>query len=184
MDTGTVIAIVIAVLAVATAILMYAQKEKTRRLRTRYGPEYDRVLDDNRGNARQAESVLGEREKRFAKLNIRRLNRDEAERFAANWRQIQEGFVDDPKTALLQADNLICEALQARGYPMSDFDQRAADISVQHPRVVEDYRTAHEIALRDQRGQATTEDLRRAMQHYRNLFEHVLETHHLEEVRR
>ena len=184
MDTGTVIAIVIAVLALATAIIVYAQNQKTRRLRTRYGPEYDRVLEENRGSTRRAQSVLGEREKRVSKLQIRRLTREEADRFAANWRQIQEGFVDDPKTALLQADSLICEALQARGYPMSDFEQRAADISVEHPRVVENYRTAHDIALRDQRGQATTEDLRRAMQHYRNLFEHVLETHHLEEVHR
>ena len=186
MNTAAIILVIIAVIAIAVAGWIYLQKEKTRKLRAKFGPEYDRLLQQERGNARRAESILEDRQKRVSKLDIRRLSPQECDRLAADWRTIQEGFVDEPRGAVEKADVLINQALRARGYPMGDFAQRAADISVEHPAVVDNYRVAHEIAEIDKQGQATTEDLRRAMQHYRNLFEDVLETRvtHVEEVRR
>jgi len=186
MSTAVVIVVIIAIIAIAFALWMYFQKEKTRRLRGKFGSEYDRVVQQERGNARRAEAVLEGRQKRVSKLNLRTLSREECDRFAAEWRRVQEQFVDDPRASVANADALVNQALQARGYPMGDFAQRSADISVEHPQVVENYRMAHDIAERDKRGQATTEELRRAMQHYRNLFEHVLDAHvvQYEEVHR
>jgi len=122
------------------------------------------------------EALLEERQKRVAKYHIRPLTQEERETFAAKWRKTQEHFVDDPRDAVAQADALITEAMSTRGYPMADFDQRAADLSVDHPVVCENYRLAHDIAMRNSEGSASTEELRKAMQHYRNLFEHVLDT--------
>ncbi len=186
MNAVTVIILIIAILAIAAAFWMYVQKEKTRKLRVKFGPEYDRLVEQERGDKRRAEAVLADRQKRVSKFNIRLLTREERDRFAADWRLVQEQFVNDPRQAVSRADKLVNEAMLARGYPMGDFEQRAADISVEHPQVVENYRFAHDIAARDQRGQASTEELRRAMQHYRNLFEHILDTHvtHYEEVHR
>lgn len=186
MNTATVIVLIIAIVAIAVAIWMYLQKEKSRKLRGKFGSEYDRVVEQEKGNARRAEAVLESRQKRVSKFNLRTLTPLECDRFTGEWRRVQELFVDDPRMAVAKADTLVNEALRARGYPMGDFEQRAADISVEHPDVVENYRIAHDIALRDERGQATTEELRRAMQHYRNLFEHVLDTHvtQYEEVHR
>jgi len=184
MSISTVIILVIVIAAVIFA-LVYYQREKTRKLKVKFGPEYDRVVQEE-GNARRAEAVLESRQKRVAKFNVRPLSPEECDRFAGQWRAVQEHFVDDPRRAVADADRLINEALRLRGYPMGDFEERAADLSVEHGRMVDNYRTAHKVAMEDERGQATTEDLRRAMQHYRNLFEEVLETHvtHYEEVRR
>jgi FtsZ-interacting cell division protein ZipA len=175
MNTTTIIVLVIAVVAIAVAFWMYIQREKTRKLRSKFGPEYDRLVDLEGGKASRAEAILDQRQKRVSKLNIRPLSRAERDRFAADWRRVQEQFVDDPRAAVSEADTLVNGALQARGYPMEDFEQRAADISVEHPDVVDEFRKAHDIALRDREKQASTEDLRRAMQHYRSLFEHVLD---------
>lgn len=184
MNTVTIIVLVVVIVAIAVAFWIYMRRERTRKLRVKFGPEYERLVEQERGNPKRAEAILEERQKRVSKLNIRTLSRDECDRFAAEWRRVQEQFVDDPRMAVSEADGLVNRALQARGYPMGEFEQRAADISVEHPRVVGDFRTAHEIALRDREGKATTEELRRAMQHYRSLFEHVLDTHvtHYEEV--
>jgi hypothetical protein len=130
------------------------------------------MLDQER-NPRRAEAVLGEREKRVAQFNIRALSRREVEHFAAQWKLIQERFVEEPYRAVAGADELITETMRAQGYPVADFEQNAADLSVEHPRVVANYRVAHEIAARDER--ASTEDLRRAMLHYRSLFEEMIE---------
>lgn len=176
MNTLTIIVIVIAVVAIAVALWMYFQKEKSRKLRGKFGPEYDRLVQEQQGSHSRAEAILQERQKRVSKLNIRSLSREERDRFADEWRRVQAQFVDDPRMAVSEADALVNRALSARGYPMAEFDQRAADISVEHPHVVNDYRAAHDVAMRDKRGQATTEELRRAMQHYRSLFEHVLDT--------
>ncbi len=185
MSTAMLIAVIVIVIAVAVAAWFFIQREKSRKLRGKFGPEYDRTVQE-RGDVRKAEAELENRQKRVSKLNIRPLNREERDGFAADWRRVQERFVDDPRGAVRDADALINQALKARGYPVGEFEQNAADISVEHPRVVEDYRTAHDIAVRDSRGQASTEDLRKAMQHYRSLFEHVLETRvtQYEEVRR
>jgi hypothetical protein len=129
------------------------------------------------GSPRRAEAILDTRQKRVEKFNIRRLTPEECDRFSADWRTAQEQFVDDPPGSVTTADQLVNAALRARGYPMSEFEQQAADISVEHPRVVADYRAAHDIATRAERGDVTTEDLRVAMQHYRNLFEHILDAH-------
>jgi hypothetical protein len=185
MTTSTEIILVLAIaVSVLVGILVF-QRQKTEKLKSRFGPEYDRIVDKE-GSPRRAEAVLDARQKRVDKFQLRPLSREECDRFADEWHTVQERFVDDPRRAIAEADHLINEALRSRGYPMADFEQQAADISVEHPGVVEDYRTAHEIALRDRKGYASTEDLRLAMQHYRSLFENVLDTKlvHREDVRR
>jgi hypothetical protein len=175
MNTLDVILIIIAVLAIAFAVLMYLQNERTKRLRGQFGPEYDRLVRD-RGNNRKAEAELLNRQKRLQRLHIRELNQAEIDRFSNSWRAIQTQFVDMPREAVAQADRLICDVMSTRGYPMIDFEQCAEDVSVDHPHVVENYRRAHDIAVRDSKGQANTEDLRQAMVHYRALFEDLLTT--------
>jgi hypothetical protein len=176
MSTLTLVVVIIAVAAVAFAAVMFFQRQKTLKLKTKFGPEYDR-LSDREGSPRRAEAILDSRQKRVEAFHTRRLSPEECDRFSADWRAAQEQFVDDPRKAVAVADQLVNGALRARGYPMSEFEQQAADISVEHPSVVSDYRAAHDIATRAERGDATTEDLRVAMQHYRNLFEHVLDAH-------
>lgn len=186
MASSMIILIIIAVAAVAAAIFMYMQWERTKRLRGRFGPEYDRVVHDS-GSAQKAENELLDRQRRIEKLHIRDLNQGEIERFSNSWRTVQADFVDSPREAVAQADRLIRDVMSTRGYPMSDFEQQAADISVDHPHVVEHYRTAHAIAERDAAGSASTEDLRQAMVHYRALFEELLSTPHerqIQEVRK
>lgn len=165
------LAIVVVLLLVVWAI---ARKRRTEVLRHRFGPEYERTVRVH-GPGR-GESVLLNREARVDKFTIRDLGAAERERFVTEWRAMQSRFVDDPKRSVADADVLVTRVMQARGYPMTDFEQRAADISVDHPRVVDNYRAAHEVALRQRRGQATTEDLRKAVIYYRSLFEELLET--------
>jgi len=174
MSSTTIILLIIVVVALAIAAWALIQRQKTLRLRGKYGPEYDRLAAQQR-SARSAENILEAREHRVAKFRIRSLGEEERARFAAEWRLVQERFVDDPRDAVSQADRLINQALQARGYPMGEFEQQAADLSVQYPHVVENYRKAHQIALDDRRGAVGTEELRKAMQYYRTLFEDVLE---------
>jgi hypothetical protein len=126
------------------------------------------------GSERKAEAQLADRQKRIATLEIRDLDPAERERFSGQWHALQSRFVDDPKSAVTEADALVSSLMQTRGYPVADFDQRAADISVDHPRVVANYRSAHEIALRLAKGEANTEDLRTATIHYRSLFEELV----------
>jgi len=155
---------------------MYARKRRntTAALRKKFGPEYDRAVLVH-GTGRKAEAKLEDREKRAEKFNLRDLDPGELERFLKRWESVQSRFVDSPKGAVAEADDLVSSLMKARGYPVSDFDQRAADISVDHPRVVENYRSAHEIALRVGKDAATTEDLRTAMIHYRSLFEELMQ---------
>ena len=185
MSTATLIVLILAIAAIVLAAIVIYQREKTRKLKVKFGPEYDRLVQQE-GSARRGEAILESRQKRVEKFNIQPLTREDSDRFAAEWRAAQERFVDDPRRAVADADRLINEALRLRGYPVGDFDQQVADLSVEHARVVEDYRSAHKVAMEDAQGQATTEDLRLAMQHYRNLFEHVLGMHvvQYEEVRR
>lgn len=171
--------VVIVVLAIAYAV---ARKRRTEALRDRFGPEYERAV--RREGPGRAESILQDRQKRVEKFPIRELEASERERFVSEWRSVQTRFVDDPKQSVRDGDALVTRVMQARGYPMSDFDQRAADLSVDHPRVVDNYRAAHEIALRHQRGEATTEDLRNAVIYYRSLFGDLLETKPSDEKRR
>jgi FtsZ-interacting cell division protein ZipA len=168
------IAVIVAVVVIAVIAFLLARKRRSQQLRERFGPEYDRVLKKE-GEVRRAESVLEIREKRREKFAIRPLSEAARADFAARWRTVQSHFVDDPKGSVSQADKLVSQLMASRGYPMADFEQRAADISVDHPVVVENYRAGHDIALRHNRGQASTEDLRKAMVHYRSLFDELLE---------
>ena len=179
MDKTTIIivlAALVAVAAIAVAVWMYLQKRQTERLHSRFGPEYDRLaaVEGDRG---RTEKTLHEREKRVEKLKLVPLSPEDRDQFARAWQEEQAGFVDDPRTAVANADKLVTEVMKARGYPMGDFEQRAADISVDHSLVVTNYRIAHDIALRDRGGETSTEELRTALLHYRMLFEDLLEVH-------
>lgn len=174
MDTQTLAVLAIIAVLIALAAWMLFQKRKSRDLETRFGPEYGRAVDEF-GSRPKAEAELANRQKRVSKLNIVPLPPGEANRFAQAWRALQGRFVDNPKGALQEADDLVQELMIKRGYPMADFEGRAADISVDHPRVVEHYRAAQAIAIRDQRGEADTEEMRRAVVHYRALFDDLLE---------
>jgi len=169
MNAVAPIAIVIILAVVAFAFWMYTKQRQRAALRGRFGPEYERAVDDY-GERGRAEAALAARAERVEQLHIRPLAADESARYAAEWRTVQSRFVDQPEQAIGEADRLVGEVMQNRGYPMGDFDQRAADVSVDHPRVVEHYRAAHRIAHSD----ASTEDLRQAM-HYRALFEELID---------
>jgi len=167
-------AAVIVIVAVVAWLYVRKRRGTTAGLRQKFGPEYDRAVVTH-GSKRKAEAKLADREKRIENLNIRDLDSMEHERYLKQWQAVQSRFVDSPKGAVAEADDLVSSVMKARGYPVSDFEQRAADISVDHPRVVENYRSAHEIALRVGKDQATTEDLRTAMIHYRSLFEELVQ---------
>jgi hypothetical protein len=171
--TSLLVVPVICLLAVIVIAFMVARKRRSDRLRARFGPEYDRVVKQE-GGVRQAEGVLTFREKRREKLAIRELSASDRTRYEANWEEVQGRFVDDPAGAVTVADRMVADVMRTRGYPVGDFEQRAADISVDHPVVVDQYRAAHSIAIRHERGQATTEDLRKAMVHYRALFQELI----------
>src|SRR6186713_1179168 len=176
MNTPVVIVLVVAILAlIGVATWLYLQKRRSDGLRTSFGPEYDRARREH-PDQRSAERSLEERKERVEQLHIRSLSSDERDQFVERWRSAQAQFVDDPAGATRVADALIGEIMQARGYPVGDFEQRAADVSVDHPRVVQNYRVAHDIAVRQQRGDASTEDLRVAMVHYRALFDDLLDS--------
>lgn len=147
---------------------------RSKSLKTRFGSEYERVVAET-GAKGKAESELAERAKRVRKLEIRPLAAGQAETFTRSWTATQSAFVDDPKRAISEADALIGELMAARGYPVTDFEQRAADLSVDHGELVHNYRAAHQVALQHDRGEGGTEDLRQAMIHYRALFEDLIE---------
>src|SRR6266487_1336570 len=176
MDTSTIIVLVLAVvvvLAIAAAIWFYMLKQRTKQLRSKFGAEYNRAVRAE-GDMKQAEQVLQERQKRVEKLNIRPLSTEERDNFAQAWEQEQAHFVDEPAIALDNADRLVKEVMNVRGYPVDDFEQRVADVSVDHPAVVQNYRIAHAIAVRNHDEEVTLEKLREAMLHYRALFADLL----------
>ena len=177
MDTKTIVAIVIVVIVVVMAVIVFAleRKRRSQRLKEHFGPEYDRLLREQ-GDPRKTEAVLADREKRVEKFSVRALSREDKLRYADEWANVQKQFVDDPAMAVNEADNLVTVVMSARGYPMSNFEQRSADISVHYPRVVQNYRAARVISLRNATGQATTEELRQALVYYRSLFDELLET--------
>lgn len=176
LDPKVIVLAVAVILIIALVAWLYVRKRKstTASLRQKFGPEYDRAVLTH-GSERKAEAKLVDREERVEKLNIRDLDLAERERFSKQWESVQSRFVDSPKGAVAEADDLVSSVMKARGYPVSDFDQRAADISVDHPRVVENYRSAHQIAIRAGKEGATTEELRTAMIHYRSLFEELVQ---------
>jgi hypothetical protein len=163
--------VVVAVLVVAS--IAWSRRRRSDHLKDRFGREYDRTVEA-KGDRSKAEADLAEREKRVEKLHIRALEPDERREFLERWINVQARFVDDPARAVAFADALLGDVMKARGYPVSDFDQRAGDISVDHPVVVEHYHKGHDIAVRHSRGEASTEDLRQAMIHYRALFDNLV----------
>jgi hypothetical protein len=163
---------VIIVLAIAGLALF--QRNRSRHLQEHYGSEYRRTVEQH-GSRTKAEQELREREKRVAAFQLTPLSSTDAARFAQAWKTLQGRFVDNPKGVVVEADQLVRDLMQKRGYPMGDFERQAADISVDHPAVVDHYRSAHLIALKDRRGEADTEDLRKALVHYRALFQDLLE---------
>jgi len=158
-----------------------SRQRQSKRLRSTFGPEYERSVSVS--GRREGESELAAREKRREQLDIRALDPAARQRYAEAWRDTQARFVDSPEQATREADHLVIEVMRERGYPMEDFDQRAADVSVDHPMVVENYRAAHTTSLANEQGEASTEDLRQAMVHYRALFVELLEPPN-EDVRR
>jgi len=173
----TVIILVVALIVVAgIAGWMFYQKRRTEMLKTRFGPEYQHAVYEY-GDRTRAEAALEKRAERREKYHIHPLSPEDRDTFADQWRQTQARFVDEPSVAVREADRVVCEVMRRRGYPMTEFERRAEDLSVDHPHVVRNYRAAHQIAQADERGQATTEDLRQCMVYYRDLFDELLESH-------
>lgn len=175
LDSTTLTLGIIALLALlALAAWLFSRRKQSYRLAQRFGPEYSHTVDEL-GSRSKAEAELKARESRVERLNIVTLTLTDAARFSQAWSDLQGRFVDNPKGVVVQADQLVRELMAKRGYPVGDFERRAADISVDHPAVVEHYRAAQAIALRDKRGEADTEELRKAVVHYRALFDELLE---------
>jgi hypothetical protein len=172
--TNTVIfAVLLLALVFAVAVWLIVQRQRSLRLKRRFGPEYDLTVSEFRSQAK-AEAELLTREKRVARLQIVPLTTADAFRFSQAWNTLQGRFIDSPKGVVADADRLVRELMVKRGYPMGDFESMAADISVDHPTVVATYRAAQTIAARDARGEADTEELRKAVIHYRTLFDELL----------
>ena len=173
-DLIITVVVVLAILGVVLGVV-FAGRQRSKRLHTQFGPEYERAVQTT-GNEKKAQTELDQRLKHVEKLKIRALSRSERERYLADWSAIQSKFVDEPGQAIVAADRLIMEVMQVRDYPVSDFEQRAADVSVSYPALVSNYRAARVIALKNKQQQADTEELRQAMLYYRSLFDELLET--------
>jgi FtsZ-interacting cell division protein ZipA len=175
MSTAAVIILIVVIIVVLAAIFFGVQASRRRRLQSTFGPEYDRAVADT-GNRSDAEKELRERERRHASLELKPLSPESQARYSTAWEEVQIRFVDDPADATNEADQLVTELISERGYPTSDYEDRLADLSVEHARTLGHYRDAHEINQRSQAGEASTEDLRQALVHYRALFADLLGT--------
>lgn len=174
MDTWIwVLIVVVVVLVILAAVLAATGRSRRRHLQERFGPEYERTVE-GADRRRQAERDLREREERHDELDLRPLSEASRERYTQQWQEMQQGFVDRPQVAVADADRLITDLMRERGYPVDDFETRSELVSVDHPDVVENYRTAHGIAQRTIEGRTSTEDLRQAVISYRALFEEML----------
>ncbi|HEY3989304.1 MAG TPA: hypothetical protein VGM02_08405 [Acidobacteriaceae bacterium] len=183
MDTRIVIpALVIVAILILVGVAFAVRRRRSDQLKRRFGAEYDRTVIEQHGDARRAEATLVDREKRVEQFPVRALSPVDREAYAMEWAAVQRRFVDDPSAAVGTADRLVSRVMIDRGYPMTNFEQRAADISVSYPAVVANYRAAHDIVVRHTDGHATTEDLRQAMVHYRSLFDELLEPAKIESI--
>jgi hypothetical protein len=186
MNAGLLVAIIIVAAVIVVVAILVAQRQRTQRLRERFGPEYDRTLARS-GDRRAGEAQLSEREQRRRRLEIVELEPATRTRYMEAWRATQGKFVDDPAAATRDADKLVSSVMRDRGYPVDDFDERVDDVSVDYPQVAENYRAAHAVSLANERGIASTDDLRQAFVHYRSLFAELLDagqqSSHREEVR-
>ncbi|WP_026412943.1 hypothetical protein [Actinomadura oligospora] len=177
MSTAVMVVVAVVVVAlVAVVVAAAARQARTRRLRRRFGPEYDRAVERQGGRA-AAEHELMDRERRHGELSLRDLDPGQRELYRGQWTQVQERFVDAPEAALDQADRLVTVVMDKRGYPARDFEDRAAHLSVEHGRALDHYRRGRDIRLRATREKTSTEDLRQAMVHYRALFEDLVPEH-------
>ncbi len=179
MDTNTLLLVILAAVVVIVALVAVTignRRRRSEQLREHFGPVYGQTVDEFGGDKKRAEEELAARTKRVESFDIHPLNPKERDRFQEEWRKTQAEFVDAPDRAITDADRLIKQVMQAEGYPVGDFEQRAADLSVDYPTVVTNYRAAHELALKNEKGKATTEDLRQAMVHYRALFDNLLKS--------
>jgi hypothetical protein len=182
MPTWAWVVIAVAAVVVLGGLAWTAfRANQRRRLRQDFGPEYERAVADA-PTRREAEAELEERRKRREELEIRPLSPTTRERYQREWEAAQAQFVDDPEAAIGEADRLIQEVMRERGYPVDDFEQRAADLSVDHPDVIQNYRAGHATSRKVVRGEAETEEVRQAMIHYRALFDELLEARQREEV--
>jgi hypothetical protein len=170
-----VLIVVAALFVLALAVWAFMARRRREHLRGRFGPEYERAVEEH-GGSRGAEAELARREAKHERLDIIPLAPESRERYLESWRDLQIRFVDEPAQAVSDADRVVTEVMRERGYPMDEFEQKAADLSVDHPGVVEHYRAAHSIHTANEEGEATTEDLRQAVVHYRALFSDLLET--------
>jgi len=186
MDITTVVIIAFfataVVVAIGVAIWLITSKRRTKELRSKFGPEYNRMARAE-GDAARAEGLLLEREKRVKKLDITPLTPQQRNEFADEWESVQAQFVDNPTAAVVRADALVQVVMKVRGYPVGDFEQRVADVSVDHPAVAQNYRLAHDITARNEREEVGMEKLREAMLHYRALFADLLHDGGLQPVR-
>jgi FtsZ-interacting cell division protein ZipA len=170
-----ILIVVIIVIALIVVALLLMRQRRSQQLQEGFGPEYERTVEERGGDRKQAETELRERQERRDKFEVRELEPAARDRYAERWRGAQQRFVDEPAPAVGEADALVIEVMRDRGYPVADeFDQRAADVSVDHPEVVEHYRAAHDISGHATAGEASTEDLRQAMVHFRALFVELL----------
>jgi FtsZ-interacting cell division protein ZipA len=174
MNTGLLITILVIVIIVVLVAVLLGQRRRTQRLQQQFGPEYQRTVART-GDQRSAEADLAAREQRRRELNIVALESAARDRYREAWRATQGRFVDDPAAATREADTLVAQVMRDRGYPVDDFEQRAADGSVDHPQVAENYRAAHAVYQANEQGLAGTDDLRQAFVHYRSLFSELLD---------
>lgn len=174
MTSAQIAVVAVIVIALVAAAIVIVLRYRTQKLRAQFGPEYDRTVAET-GNRFKAEAELERVEKRVRRYPLRPLTAADRDRFQQMWRAIQAAFVDDPARAFSEGDQLVGTAMQARGYPPTDFENRAAEISVDHATVVEHYRAGHEVAVRHSQHRATTEDLRKGMVHYRALFDELMQ---------
>jgi hypothetical protein len=168
------VVLILVVLGVILAAI-FIPRQRSKRFQNKYGPEYDRTVK-TMGNEKKAQSEMDQRQKHVDTLNIRPLSDSERERYLADWTKIQTKFIDQPGQATVEADHLIMEVMKVRAYPVSDFEQRAADISINYPDLVSNYRLARAIANKNEHHQATTEELRQALVYYRSLVDELLKT--------
>jgi hypothetical protein len=170
-----IVILIAAVLVAGAAVWLVTSRKRTAHLQEQFGPEYNRVTSRSESK-REAETELARREERREKIDVRPLPEESRARYAEEWKLVQAEFVDEPSRAVARADSLLQKVMDERGYPVEKFDQRAADLSVDHPKVVENYREGHRLATRSQGNGSDTEDLRQAMRHYRALFEELVES--------
>lgn len=175
--SATYIIIAVVLIVVVMGLIMgpiFSRNQRSKQFKDHYGSEYDHTVQAV-GDEKKAQAELDKRQKHVDELNIRPLSSKERERYTADWLSVQSKFVDEPGQAIVEADRLIMEVMQVRNYPLSDFEQRVADVSVSYPGLADNYRAAREIALKNEQRQADTEELRRAMIYYRSLFDQLLE---------